>query len=219
MKLNVPSVLNDWMASLLLFTSSKCTRGAMHHGSAARCAYPSSLGPFIIIWIALGCGDSELEMGGRRGADLSPSVLGTVLPQWSSLIGMQRGVSHSLPPSLSVRVSRSARPETDILMKDRGGQRLYEGRVHVELHTHTCAWALLLQCKEIHILCGCNPQDLQSSPRVSFHLASWIKCAEEALKKPPNQTTLKYVISPHSGPGLNRNTRKVNRNHDSYLKQ
>lgn len=49
---------------------------------------------------------------------------------------MQRGVSLSLPPAFSARVSRSARPETDILMKNRGGQSTYEGRAHTELHTN-----------------------------------------------------------------------------------
>lgn len=53
-------------------------------------------------------------------------------------------------------------------------------------HTHTCAWALLLRWKEIHILYGCNPQDLQSSPWVSFHLASWIKSAEGLKPPEPN---------------------------------
>lgn len=68
-------------------------------GSACR-TYPSSFTPFVvIIWIALGCGDCELEMGGRSGDHLSPSILGTVLPQWAELIGMQRGLSLSLPPA------------------------------------------------------------------------------------------------------------------------
>lgn len=69
--------------------------------SSACCTYPSTFTPFVIIWIALDCSGCELERGGRSGDHLSPSILGTVLPQWAGLIGMQRGLCLSLPRAFS----------------------------------------------------------------------------------------------------------------------
>lgn len=103
-------------------------------GSACR-TYPSSFTPFVvIIWIALGCGDCELEMGGRSGDHLSPSILGTVLPQWAELIGMQRGLSLSLPPAFlpeSLSLCSVWNRHSD------EKQNVFEGRAHAGAHAHT----------------------------------------------------------------------------------
>lgn len=128
--------------SFPVYTTLMCRSHAMYCKSSACRTYPSSFTPFvIIIWITLYCGDCELEMGLWSWDHLSPSILGTVLPQWARLIGMQQGLSLSLPLAFSPCLSFCSAWNRHSDEKPRGPKCLWRQgtykNTHTNAHTHT----------------------------------------------------------------------------------
>ena len=76
------------------------------------------------------------KWGVRSWDHLSPSILGTVLPQWAELIGMQRGLSLSLPPAFSPCLSFCSAWNRHSDEKQRGPKCLW--RQGTCRNTHTC---------------------------------------------------------------------------------
>lgn len=115
-----------------------CRSRAMYCKSSACRTYPSSFTPFvIIIWITLYCGDCELEMGLWSWDHLSPSILGTVLPQWVRLIGMQQGLSISLPLAFSPCLSFCLAWNRHSDEKLKGPKCLWRQGTYRNTHPHT----------------------------------------------------------------------------------
>lgn len=110
-----------------------CSRGAYWKNSACH-TYPS-ICYYYLNCIALESGDGELEMGWWSWDHLSPSILGTVLPQWTGLIGMQQGLSLSLPLAFLPVSLVLLSPKQTFWWKAEGVKIFRKAR-HMQEHTH-----------------------------------------------------------------------------------
>ncbi len=148
-----------------------CRRRTVYWKSSACRTYPSSFTPFvIIIWIALDCGDCELEMGGWSRDHLSPSILGTVLPQWARVIGMQRGLSLSLPPAFSLCLSFCSAWNRHSDEKQRGPKCLWSQGTRRNIHTLSQSTYDLYFCATNTQIHKCAFSGVPNNPRISILL-------------------------------------------------
>lgn len=95
--------------------------------SSACCPYPSICCYYLnctgLQWLGIGNGR------GRRWYHLSPSILGTVLLQWTRLIGIQQGLSPFLPSVFSMPLLFCSVWNRHSELKTKGGGG-YKAREH-----------------------------------------------------------------------------------------